>query len=132
MTRRQIGVSLVVALLVLACWLLLTPSGHYAQFVIGGGLVNLGYRMQDHLRNYDFEHQDLSPEDVWREMLRQNRMASAAGEQTPRRGRPCESVQLARTPSATGASPPSSPARTSEGSQSAIEGMATSRITATM
>jgi hypothetical protein len=88
MSRRAtiaalIGLGLVVGLV----WLFLAPSGRYVQFVLGGGLVNLGYRMQDHLRHYDFEHDELTPEEIWREMIRQNELAAAVRGRFPRTSR---------------------------------------------
>lgn len=77
--RRFAGVVLVAALLVLL-------SGR-AQFLLGGVLVNLGYRLQDHLESYDFEHdheEELSPDDVWRELSEQNRLASTVRRWFPR------------------------------------------------
>jgi carbonic anhydrase len=57
------------------------------QFYTGGALVNLGYRMQDHLTWYDFRHEELSPEEIWREMLRQNTLAAEVRERFPRSSR---------------------------------------------
>ena len=60
--RKMLITALVLGALVV-CWLFLTNSGRRAQFMLGGVLVNLGYRMQDHLESYDFEHkEDISPE----------------------------------------------------------------------
>ena len=82
--RKLLGIGVVlVALLVV--WLLFTDSGRQTQFLAGGALVNLGYRMQDHLESYDFEHEhDISPEHVWKEMQKQNTMAAAVREWFPR------------------------------------------------
>lgn len=56
-----------------------------AQFVVGGALVNLGYRFQDHLGDYDFEHhEDITPTQVWTEFKSQNELASKVREQFPR------------------------------------------------
>jgi hypothetical protein len=55
-----------------AAWLLLSKSGQRLQFLTGGMLVNLGYRMQDHLETYDFQHEDrIEPASVWSEMQSQ-------------------------------------------------------------
>jgi hypothetical protein len=65
--------------------LLATEAGRRAQFIIGGALVNLGYRMQDHLESYDFEHhRDISPQDVWKEVQKQNSLAAAVRATFPR------------------------------------------------
>lgn len=72
-------------LLCLTIWLLFTNSGRRTQFVIGGAMINLGYRLQDHLASYDFEHEhEISPEDVWKEMQRQNALAASVREWFPR------------------------------------------------
>ncbi len=65
-----------------------THVGREAQFLMGGGLVNLGYRMQDHLERYDFEHsEDISPEEIWREILKQNALAASVRSTFPRTAR---------------------------------------------
>lgn len=84
MTRRQAAVGVVVALL-LAGVLLGTRIGRQAQFLLGGALINLGYRMQDHLESYDFEHQEnITPEQVWEKILKQNRLAAGVRAAFPR------------------------------------------------
>ncbi len=56
-----------------------------AQFLAGGALVNVGYRMQDHLHEFDFEHHDdITPEHVWTEFLKQNELAASVRETFPR------------------------------------------------
>lgn len=56
------------------------------QFVVGGALVNAGYRMQDHLARYDLEHEshELAPEAIWSTFLRQNELASDVRRVFPR------------------------------------------------
>lgn len=72
----------VVVMLVGASALSLMPR---AQFVVGGALVNLGYRFQDHLNEYDFEHhEDITPAQVWDEFRDQNDLASRVRDQFPR------------------------------------------------
>jgi hypothetical protein len=61
--------------------------GNEIEFITGGAMVNLGYRLQDPLENYDFEHHDPSPDDVWTEFLRQNRMAAIVRDIFPRSAR---------------------------------------------
>jgi hypothetical protein len=62
-----------------------TETGGEAQFVLGGAMVNLGIRMQDHLDSFDFEHhEEISPDDVWREVLAQNDLASRVRSAFPR------------------------------------------------
>jgi carbonic anhydrase len=61
-----------VAVLLLVCALF--PK---VQFLLGGGLVSAGTRMQDRLTAYDFVHeQDLEPEHIWTELSKQNELAS--------------------------------------------------------
>jgi len=54
------------------------------QFVAGGALVNLGYRLQDPLEDYDFEHHDGTPGQIWAEFLQQNAAAAAVRSRWPR------------------------------------------------
>jgi carbonic anhydrase len=56
-----------------------------AQFIVGGGLVNVGFRMQDHLHAYDFEHGDkITPTEVWTEFQRQNELSASVRNRFPR------------------------------------------------
>ena len=65
-----------------------TDKGRETQFVIGGALVNLGYRMQDHLESYDFEHdENIAPEEVWNEVMKQNSLAASVRTKFPRTAR---------------------------------------------
>ncbi|MEZ5401006.1 MAG: carbonic anhydrase [Bryobacteraceae bacterium] len=61
--------------------------GNQIEFVGGGALVNLGYRLQDPLEEYDFEHHDPTAENVWSEFVKQNRMASLVRDVFPRSAR---------------------------------------------
>jgi hypothetical protein len=58
--------------------------GSRIEFVMGGALVNLGYRLQDRLEAYDFEHNHPSAVEVWSEFLHQNQMAAAVRTRWPR------------------------------------------------
>jgi len=63
-------------------WLLISER---AQFVTGGAMVNLGYRMQDHLHDFDLvHHEHIDPEDVWQEVLAQNHLAASVRKYFPR------------------------------------------------
>lgn len=76
----------ILALLLIAggvFWVYRSP----AQFIAGGALVNLGYRLQDPLENYDFEHHELTPQQIWTEFLDQNHMASEVRKRWPRSAR---------------------------------------------
>jgi hypothetical protein len=82
--KRTIAI-LVVLVLALPALLFGTSMGREAQFLLGGALVNLGYRMQDHLESYDFEHDhEITPEQVWQKILKQNRLAASVRETFPR------------------------------------------------
>jgi carbonic anhydrase len=59
-----------------------------AQFVAGGALVNVGFRMQDHLDDFDPHHDGhLTPDEVWQEVLEQNEMAAQVRKWFPRTAR---------------------------------------------
>lgn len=68
-------------LVVGAAALALSPK---AQFLAGGAMANAAYRMQDHLHDYDLEHEDATPEQVWTEFKSQNEMAAKVRETFPR------------------------------------------------
>ncbi len=55
------------------------------EFILGGAMVNFGYRLQDRLANYDFVHDEsISPQEIWEELKRQNEMAAAVRGLAPR------------------------------------------------
>ena len=67
-----LGMGLLVLGLALA--VILSPR---AEFVLGGGLVNLGFRFQDRLGRFDFVHDEsITPDQIWEELERQNELAS--------------------------------------------------------
>ncbi len=75
MTKR-FGCLLLAAVLLVAATLtvLLSPR---AEFLVGGGLVNLGYRLQDRLAEFDFVHDDsITPDQIWAELQRHNELAA--------------------------------------------------------
>lgn len=91
MTRRRkwLAVGTVVLILFLL-FLLFTDSGRQTQFILGGAMVNVGYRLQDRLESYDFVHgheHEISPDDVWKEMQQQNALAAKVRELFPRTAR---------------------------------------------
>lgn len=56
-----------------------------AQFLLGGALINVSYRLQDHLHAYDLEHEaDITPVQVWEEFREQNEMSSSMRKTFPR------------------------------------------------
>ncbi|KPK16933.1 MAG: hypothetical protein AMJ62_03335 [Myxococcales bacterium SG8_38] len=73
-----VGLVIVAALLVFA----MSPK---AKFILGGVMVNLGYRFQDELANYDFIHDEsITPDEIWEELKRQNDLAADVREKFPR------------------------------------------------
>jgi hypothetical protein len=87
----QLGTKVLIAgatVIALPCFLAFTDPGHKAQFVLGGAMINAGYRLQDHHDEYDFheghDEHHITPEAVWQEMLEQNRMAASVRSTFPR------------------------------------------------
>lgn len=83
MTKKT-GCGLTVGLLVLGLVLavLLSPR---AEFIVGGALLNLGFRLQDRLSHFDFEHDEsITPDQVWVELERQNELAAGVRNFFPR------------------------------------------------
>ena len=75
MTKRT-GWALGIGILVvaLASALLLSPR---VEFMLGGALVNLGYRLQDQLSRFDFDHDEsITPDQIWTELERHNELAA--------------------------------------------------------
>lgn len=86
MTRHQLKPRILVALLafaaVLAGTITVSPR---ARFILGGAMVNAGYGLQDGIHDYEFHHHDgLKPDEVWKEFLAQNHLASLVRKQFPR------------------------------------------------
>lgn len=54
------------------------------QFVLGGALVNAGFRLQDPLHHFDLQKPQLTPEEVWAEFKQQNDLSAKVREQFPR------------------------------------------------
>ena len=72
-TTKAVLMGIGVVFLALVLLVLLNPR---AEFILGGGLVNLGIRLQDRLSSYDFVHDDsITPEQIWEELERQNELA---------------------------------------------------------
>ncbi len=82
--KRILVVSGVVAALALGGWFL---AGEKGQFVVGGALINLGYRLQDPVSNFDFAHEHLAPPQMWEQFLTQNHMAAQVRQKWPRTSR---------------------------------------------
>jgi hypothetical protein len=83
---RKLKRPAVAMLVIVGAGLLMTTGpGRELQFIMGGVLVNLGYRMQDHLARYDFQHGgEISPEEIWSEIQKQNSLASSVRRAFPR------------------------------------------------
>jgi carbonic anhydrase len=83
MTKKQrIAITVGLILFVLLLGILVIPQ---VEFVVGGGLVNLGYRLQDRLSKYDFEHDDtITPAQIWIELVEQNDHAADVRDLFPR------------------------------------------------
>lgn len=77
------ALTVVAILAAIAFW----QWGRRIEFTLGGMMVNLGYRLQDPLEEYDFEHEELTPQQIWEEFLRQNDRAASVREVWPRSAR---------------------------------------------
>ena len=75
----------VVALLVGLAVPVAVAASDQAQFLTGGALVNFGYRLQDGIAEFDLEHgEDVSPAEVWAEVVRHNELAANVRASFPR------------------------------------------------
>ena len=82
-TAALIAIGLLLVGLVLT--VLLSPR---AEFLVGGGLVNLGFRLQDRLSHFDFVHDEsITPDQIWVELERQNELAAGVRGIFPRTAR---------------------------------------------
>lgn len=77
--KLLIGAAVVVALGVVVVF-----SVPKLEFIMGGAMVNVGYRLQDSLHAYDFEHTYITPEQTWDELKSQNELASSVRNRFPR------------------------------------------------
>jgi carbonic anhydrase len=75
---------LLLAIVAIAGMPLLWKWGNRLEFILGGAMVNIGYRLQDRIPDYDFEHHEVTPQQVWDELLEQNRLAASVRAQWPR------------------------------------------------
>ena len=75
-----VGLAALTVLLVLG---VMTVSPR-TQFVMGGALVNAGFRLQDPLHHFDLEKPQLTPQEVWAEFKQQNDLSAKVREQFPR------------------------------------------------
>jgi len=81
---KMAGWALGIGLLVVALVLVVVMSPR-AEFMVGGALVNMGYRFQDRLSKFDFEHDEsITPDQIWAELERQNELAAGMRSFFPR------------------------------------------------
>lgn len=73
--------AVVVSAVVIEVFLTVSPR---SQFVMGGALVNAGFRLQDPLHAYDFENPHLGAKEVWEEFRQQNQLAASVRRHFPR------------------------------------------------
>jgi carbonic anhydrase len=71
----------VVSAVVLEVFLTVSPR---SQFVMGGALVNAGFRLQDPLHAFNFEKPHLTAQEVWEEFQQQNSLAASVRKHFPR------------------------------------------------
>lgn len=82
--QRFLLLGIVLAAIGAGSWFLVSEKN---QFVVGGALINLGYRLQDPVANFDFAHEHLGPPQVWEQFLAQNHMAAEVRQKWPRTSR---------------------------------------------
>lgn len=83
MTKKT-GFALGAGLLVVGVVLSVMFSPRF-EFLVGGALVNLGYRLQDRLSHFDFVHDEsITPDQIWTELERQNELAAGVRGLFPR------------------------------------------------
>lgn len=86
--RGVVAFALLVVGLVAFAATRFTAAGRQAQFMVGGALVDAGYGLQDGLEPYDFEHEhDITPEQIWAEVQKQNHLAASMRHAFPRTAR---------------------------------------------
>jgi hypothetical protein len=76
-----VGVLALLTIFVAVMW------GQQIEFVLGGAMINIGYRLQDHLADYDLEHHEATPLQIWQRFLDQNHMAASVRSTFPRSSR---------------------------------------------
>ena len=76
--------ALLVSAVLFALLMLVMKVSPRTQFVMGGALVNAGFRLQDPLHAYDFEKVHLSAQEVWVEFQQQNHLSAMVRAQFPR------------------------------------------------
>jgi len=57
---------------------------HLVQFVLGGAMINIGYRFQDHIKHGVAHPENQTPDRMWGEIKKQNKLASSIRSMFPR------------------------------------------------
>ena len=58
---------------------------HRVQFLTGGMLIDVGYRLQDRLHDFDLvHHEEITPEQVWKAFTEHNHLAASMRSRFPR------------------------------------------------
>ncbi len=80
MKNKRTKIILIAALVLVSLSLL----NHHVQFFLGGAMINIGYRFQDHLKTGIAHSQNQSPEKLWSSVKKQNKLASSIRKMFPR------------------------------------------------
>jgi carbonic anhydrase len=84
---KKVGCGVALALTVVGLVVVIAMSPR-TEFLVGGAMVNLGYRLQDRLGKFDFVHDDsITPDQIWEELERQNELAAGVRSVFPRTAR---------------------------------------------
>jgi len=57
---------------------------HRVQFVLGGAMINVGYRFQDHIKHGVANPENQTPNKMWKEIKKQNRLSASIRSLFPR------------------------------------------------
>jgi carbonic anhydrase len=57
---------------------------HRVQFILGGAMINVGYRFQDHIKHGVAHPKNQTPNKMWKEIKKQNKLASSIRSMFPR------------------------------------------------
>ncbi len=84
--RRRRVVLAIAGILALASLVTFTVSAR-VRFLVGGAMVNVGYRLQDPIGADDPNHGDAKPEEIWNELVEHNHLAASVRRRFPRSAR---------------------------------------------
>ncbi len=79
--HKRIALAAVAVVAAAGLGLALSPT---TQFVIGGAMVNLGFRMQDHLEAFDLDHKHPDPKAVYDSVIEHNHLSAGVRQMFPR------------------------------------------------